>query len=99
MLRKAHKRPPPAKDPLKEARYRQLAETLVAKGYRVRREKLKAGPGWKVISGACRLHADNLIFVDPRLPQDEQILFLTTRMEQLGLEVPAAGAPAPAAES
>jgi len=76
------------RDPKKDTHLRELAEQLRAAGVTVRREKLGAGPGWKAVSGACRVDSDALLFVDPRLPQDEQILFLSNRLAQLGQKIP-----------
>ena len=71
-----------AKDPKKEAVFKGLAAQLQAAGYFVRREKLKAGPGWKVISGACRAQDKNFIFIDPKLTQEDQILFLQAKIKE-----------------
>lgn len=79
---------PPKKDPEKEGAIKQLAEQLADFGYTVRRERLKQGHGWKVVSGSCRLRDDRYIFVDPRLTQDEQILFLQGRIAELKPESP-----------
>ena len=76
------------KDPKKESYFKQLSANLMNLGVSVRREKLGAGPGWKAMSGACRLDSQALLFVDPRLPQEDQILFLKNRLHQLGHEVP-----------
>ena len=64
----------------------ELANVLTNAGYEVRREKLKQGYGWKVLSGACQLEEKELIFVDRKLPQDEQISFLIGKL--LALQVP-----------
>ena len=64
----------------------ELANVLTNSGYEVRREKLKQGYGWKVLSGACQLEQKELIFVDRKLPQEEQISFLIGKM--LSLQVP-----------
>jgi len=64
----------------------ELANVLTNAGYEVRREKLKQGYGWKVLSGACQLEQKELIFVDRKLPQEEQISFLIGKM--LALQVP-----------
>ncbi len=75
----------PSKDPKKESHFKELVGMLGAAGYVVRREKLRQGPGWKVVSGSCRALSSRLIFVDPRLPQDEQILFLKARISELNI--------------
>lgn len=77
----------PRKDPKKEFIFRKLVEALKSGGYTVRREELKQGPGWRVVSGACRFHADTVIFVDRRLTQEDQIAFLVSQMVNRNLTV------------
>ena len=60
-----------------------LISQLEQTGYRVRREQLKQGFGWKTVSGTCRLNADKLILVDRRLPIEEQLVFLRSMLLQL----------------
>ena len=74
------------RDPKKDAVFRDLSLELGQAGYEVRREKLKRGHGWKVVSGSCRALENNLIFVDQRLSQDEQIEFLKSKISELGLQ-------------
>ena len=74
-----------SRDPEKDAIFRDLSLELSRAGYQVRREKLKRGHGWKVVSGSCRALENNLIFVDQRLTQDEQIQFLRSKISELGL--------------
>lgn len=76
-----------AKDPKKECLFKELSGVFKEAGVLVRREKLKTGPGWKVISGACRVENQSMVFVDPRLPQDDQILFLRARAQELGVKL------------
>ncbi len=45
-------------------------------GYTVRREELKRGHCWKVLSGSCRSLSTRFVFVDSRLSPDDQIAFL-----------------------
>lgn len=78
----------PLRDPKKESLFRGLSETLREAGYFVRREKLKQGHGWKVVSGSCRLKASDLIFVDQRMSQDDQIEFLVSKIASLRVPVP-----------
>jgi hypothetical protein len=82
--KKKAKRAP--RDAKKDAIFRELAKVLHDAGCEVRREKLKQGSGWRVMSGACKANEQSLIFVDSRLDQDEQITFLVTRIVQLGVE-------------
>jgi hypothetical protein len=49
---------------------------LEAKGFLVRREELKRGHCWKVVSGSCRSLSQNLVFVDSRLAPNDQVAFL-----------------------
>lgn len=71
----------------KEGVLKELANILNSSGFRVRREKLKQGHGWRAVSGTCRVLADKLIFLDRRLPQDEQIEFLVDRISASGIVV------------
>jgi hypothetical protein len=68
------------RDPAKEKLYKELVEQLAKKGFTVRREKLKQGYGWKVVSGACQALGQQLIFVDQRMTQDDQISFLQAKL-------------------
>jgi hypothetical protein len=77
----------PAKDSKKESHYRQLVSILCDAGYRVRRERLKQGHGWKVASGSCCAEGENYVFLESRLSQDDQIGFLIARIRELEIEV------------
>jgi hypothetical protein len=77
------KRKTQKKDPEKESVYKGLVSKLTDMGYTVRREKLKQGFGWKVVSGQCTFNTERLIFVDSRMSQDDQISFLTARLDTL----------------
>ena len=77
------------KDSKKEQIYQQLVSFVGQNGYQVRREKLKTGPGWRVLSGTCRVQDEKMIFVDSILPQDEQIEFLNSKIRELGLQADA----------
>jgi hypothetical protein len=68
------------RDPAKEKLYRSLCEQLSQQGFTVRREKLKQGFGWKVVSGSCEALGQRMIFVDQRMSQDDQIAFLQSRL-------------------
>lgn len=72
------------RDAQKEAVYRQLSSLIEDAGYQVRREELKRGNGWKVVSGACRVEASKLILLDRRMTQDDQIAFLVGTLQSLG---------------
>ena len=80
---------PSVKDVEKENSIKELSRQLEAAGYRVRREKLKQGPGWKTMSGTCRLAVEKLIFVDRKNPIEDQLLFLQGIASQVGIQPPA----------
>ena len=83
MLKKKKKRKPSQRDPEKERVYKDLAAKLSERGFSVRREKLKQGFGWKVMSGSCTLESEAIIFVDSRMTQEDQIAFLTSKLQEL----------------
>jgi hypothetical protein len=62
------------------ARYKELVGKLEGLGFVVRREELKRGHCWKVLSGVCRSLTQRFIFVDSRLNPDEQVAFLSAKM-------------------
>ena len=75
-------------DPKKESTIKELSRSLESAGYVVRREQLKRGHGWKVVSGMCRANDSKLIFVDRRMSQDEQLDFLRERSRDLNVPLP-----------
>lgn len=77
------KRTPRVFDQEKEDQFKQLCSELQAAGFEVRREELKSGFGWKVVSGSCRAQEQRLIFVDRRLTQQEQIDFLKNKLAEV----------------
>lgn len=77
------KRQGQARDPEKERIIKELCGKIEAVGFQVRREKLKVGHGWRVISGSCRVDREKYIFVDRRLNQDDQIQFLQSKLMDL----------------
>ena len=82
IIRKAKKRKSlrPAWTKEQDARYRDLVTQLETKGFHVRREELKRGHCWKVVSGSCRSQSQKFIFVDSRLAPQEQISFLEAQV-------------------
>lgn len=78
------KRPQRIFDYEKEGVFKQLCGELESEGFQVRREELKSGFGWKVVSGACRANEQKMIFVDRRLSQQEQIDFLRGKLAEVG---------------
>lgn len=73
----------PAWTELQTARYKDLVGKLEGVGFVVRREELKRGHCWKVLSGVCRSLTQKFIFVDSRLNADEQIAFLAAKMADI----------------
>jgi hypothetical protein len=67
-------------DPKKESVIKELCSIIEGYGYNVRREQLKQGIGWKVMSGTCRKEADRILFLDRKLPQGEQVTFLLSQL-------------------
>lgn len=76
----------PTKDSKKESVFNVLSAILKAGGYVVRREKLKQGPGWRVVSGVCTQSDQKLIFVESRMTQDDQISFLIGQILSFGVQ-------------
>lgn len=76
---------PTQKDQTKERIFKELSSILEGAGFVVRREELKRGYGWKVVSGSCRLVEDKIIFIDRRMTQEDQLSFLTGRILALGV--------------
>lgn len=70
-------------DSKKEANIRGLISDIEAQGVQVRREELKRGLGFRVMSGRCRAFDKSMIFLDRRLSQDEQIDFLKNQVVTL----------------
>lgn len=69
-------------DRSKEETIRALVQALASAGMTVRREELKRGPGWRAVSGVCRLASSKIVFLDRSTRQDEQIEFLVGRFHQ-----------------
>lgn len=90
IIRKAKKRrssrPSWTKD--QEQKYKDFITQLEEKGFTVRREELKRGHCWKVVSGTCRSESNHFIFVDSRLAPPEQIAFLESKLRDLCVEHP-----------
>lgn len=66
-----------------ERMIRSLEKTFASRGFSVRREKLCSGPAFKVKSGNCFFSGENLIFVDRRLPSDQQLNVLLDHLVSL----------------
>lgn len=85
IIRRAKKRkssrPTWSKD--QEHRYKELLALLEGRGYIVRREELKRGHCWKVVSGSCRSFSHHYVFVDSRLSPQDQVSFLEATLADL----------------
>ena len=66
-----------------EHRYKELLVQLESKGFTVRREELKRGHCWKVVSGSCRSFSHHYVFVDSRLAPQDQISFLESTLAEV----------------
>ncbi|MCB0325498.1 MAG: hypothetical protein KDD69_18075 [Bdellovibrionales bacterium] len=64
------------KERREEQQLRSLAEVFAKRGVTVRREKLSRGTNFRVKSGECELSGNPHVFVDKRLPLDQQITVL-----------------------
>ena len=63
--------------------YRDLLVQLEGRGFTVRREELKRGHCWKVLSGSCRSLSHHYVFVDSRLGPQDQISFLESTLAEI----------------
>jgi hypothetical protein len=79
--RKKSTRPAWSKE--QDQRYRELLVQLEARGFIVRREELKRGHCWKVVSGSCRSFSHHYVFVDSRLAPQDQISFLESTLADI----------------
>jgi len=82
IIRKAKKRKSfkPAWTKDQDVRYKEMVAQLEQLGFTVRREELKRGHCWKVVSGACRSLSQRFIFVDSRLAPQDQLSFLEAKI-------------------
>lgn len=72
-----------SRDPAKESIFRSLVGILADCGVEVRRQELRRGPGWRAISGTCRLKDKPLVILDRRMSQDDQISFMIDKILDL----------------
>lgn len=73
---------------VKEEAVRELSAFLSSHGVVVRREELKRGPGWRVMSGGCRVEGKPVLFVDRRVSLDEQLDVVIEKVKALAVIVP-----------
>ena len=62
-----------------------LIEMLGSKGVEVRREKLSRGHSYRVKSGDCVFSGENLVFVDRRLPREQQLSVIIDYLFELAI--------------
>lgn len=88
IIRKAKKRKSfkPAWTKDQDAKYKEMVAELEQLGFNVRREELKRGHCWKVVSGSCRSLTQRFIFVDSRLAPQEQLSFLEAKILEVKAE-------------
>ena len=70
----------PAQEKRDEQTIRRLQKIFRNHGITVRRENLSRGPSFRVRSGDCVLTGERFVFVDRRMPADQQ---LGTLLDQL----------------
>ncbi len=68
-----------------EALYKECVALLEQAGYLVRREELKRGHCWKAMSGSCRSLTHKYVFIDSRLTANEQVAFLSAKLNELNV--------------
>lgn len=59
-----------------EQQVKSLSQAFERRGVTVRREKLSRGHSYRVKSGDCEFEGEKHVFLDRRLPTDQQILVL-----------------------
>ncbi len=59
-----------------EQQVKSLAQVFERRGVTVRREKLSRGHSYRVKSGDCQFEGEPHVFLDRRLPTEQQILVL-----------------------
>ena len=64
-----------------------LSGILENKGFSIRRENLSRGHSFRVKSGDCVFSGQNVIFLDRRLPLEQQISLLIDYIIYIGLEL------------
>lgn len=70
-----------------EKEIKSLSKIIESKGIKVRREKLSRGHNFKVRSGNCILTGTDHVFLDKRLPHEQQMLLLFEVLSQKELKI------------
>ena len=73
-----------SKDP---AEFKHLTRVLAKRGITVRREKLCRDTSFRVKSGKCLFSGEDIIFVDQRLPDNQQVAVLVDHLVSAKLEL------------
>ena len=60
----------------------QLKNLAAQHGVRVREEKLLRGAGYRVRSGGCRVHGEDMVFLDRDMPVSERLELLLDELSQ-----------------
>ena len=75
------------KELLAERQLRVISGIFERLGIVVRREKLASGPSFRVKSGNCLFGGKPVVFVDRRLPAEQQQSVLADYLVELGAEI------------
>lgn len=88
IVKKKKKLSRPKDDPKKEDVIKKVSALFEEKNIKVRREKLGQGLGWKAVSGSCKVNDEQIVFVDRKLEQDDQIVFLILKTKEKNITIP-----------
>lgn len=81
----AQKGPEVKKDEVEDLR--RLVHVVERRGIEVRREKLVSGTAFKVRSGNCLLQGEEILFLDRRLPQPQQVAVLVDLIREADFDL------------
>jgi hypothetical protein len=70
-----------------ESRIKNLCRVFTKRGITVRREKLARGQSYRVRSGECLFSGEKLVFVDRRLPLQQQYSVLCDYLADYRIEL------------
>jgi hypothetical protein len=75
------------KEKAKERQFRRISGLISERGLSVRRENLSRGNTFRVKSGLCTVGEENIIFVDKRLPVEQQNTVLIDYLVEMNWEL------------
>lgn len=75
------------KEKEEERQVKALSQIFESRGVKVRRENLSRGPSFRVRSGDCLLTGERVVFLDKRLPSDQQINVLIDQLSAHEIEL------------